>query len=375
MSTPITSDERIRGLQEHAADLPSRPVQHFPQALRQASEFLTEFRRSYSADAVRAYLESFRSLRVLVVGEAILDEQTDCEVLGQSDGAPLLATRRLRTQLHPGGALCVANHLAEFCRDVRLVTYVGTVDAQDAFIRASLKPGVRAVLVHKPNAPTIVRRRYTDVESATVLLEVYDMNDEPLAEDSERTALGALNDALTDADLVVTADYGHGLITQAMAERLASAARFLAVSTRASAANQGFHTVARYPRADYTCLQEAAVRLTQRSRNGDLQSLTAKLAANLRCRSVLVTCGDDGTLQWTAGRFVATPTLATRVVDREGAEGAVLALTALCAARDVPVEVTGFIANVVAADAAPRLGSRRAIERARLVRAVESLLT
>ena len=70
--------------------------------------------------SVMAWLANGRSLRVLVVGEAIVDEYRYCETLGKSGKEPILATRYLHSETFAGGILAVANHVAAICDRVSL---------------------------------------------------------------------------------------------------------------------------------------------------------------------------------------------------------------------------------------------------------------
>ena len=65
---------------------------------------------------------------------------------------------------------------------------------------------------------------------------------------------------------MIVADYGHGLITPRMADLMIEKSRFLAVNTQINAANIGFHTISKYRRADYVCIQEGELRHDSRSR-------------------------------------------------------------------------------------------------------------
>jgi sugar/nucleoside kinase (ribokinase family) len=62
------------------------------------------------------------------------------------------------------------------------------------------------------------------------------------------------------------------------------------------------------------------------------------------------------------------------VVDRLGAGDAFLALTAPLMVKAVPMELVGFIGNVVGAQAVATVGHRHSIERTSLCRHIEHLL-
>ena len=116
-------------------------------------------------------------------------------------------------------------------------------------------------------------------------------------------------------------------------------AKYLVASTPANAANLGYHTISQYPRADYVCLAEHDLRLDCRSRSGDLAQLLVGVTRSLRAVKSAVTTGSKGCMAYAPeDGFTQVPSLATRVVDRFGAAEAFLAVTALGAASQIPLD-------------------------------------
>jgi hypothetical protein len=70
-------------------------------------------------------LAALQDLRVLVVGEAIVDEYNCCTPLGKSPKEAIVSTRHLRSEVHAGAVLACANDLAGFCAEVHVVTCLG----------------------------------------------------------------------------------------------------------------------------------------------------------------------------------------------------------------------------------------------------------
>jgi bifunctional ADP-heptose synthase (sugar kinase/adenylyltransferase) len=99
------------------------------------------------------YLEGVREFRVMVLGEAILDEYVYCDALGKSGKEAMLAMKYISQERYAGGTLAVANHLAEFCKHVTLVSYLGMNSPQEEFIRAQLRPEVMPRFIYKSNSP------------------------------------------------------------------------------------------------------------------------------------------------------------------------------------------------------------------------------
>jgi rfaE bifunctional protein kinase chain/domain/rfaE bifunctional protein nucleotidyltransferase chain/domain len=337
--------------------------------------YLDEFRKRHSAEEVFTHLGSLSDLRVLVVGETILDEYVYCDAMGKSSKEPIIAMRYVSRETYAGGALAVANHVAEFCAEVGLVTYLGTTNPSEDFVRSHLKPNVKPIFIRKPDSPTIVKRRYVEKYLVTKLLEIYEMNDDPLKEVEDAALCSALESMMQEYDLVIAADFGHGLITRKAVDLLSSKAKFLAVNTQINAANIGFHAVSKYRRADYVCIQESEIRMDRRNRGDDLKVLLRDLAGRLSSRAVMVTRGRVGTLFYTReeGCFEC-PSFALKVVDRIGAGDAVLSMTSACVQRKMPPDIISFLANLVGAQIVGVVGNSSSLSRISLMKSIESML-
>jgi rfaE bifunctional protein kinase chain/domain len=330
-------------------------------------DYLQEFRHNHDFCDILKTLEGLRSLKVMVIGETILDEYVYGNVMGKSSKEPILALRFLSQESHVGGSVVIANHLAGFCDSVRLVTYLGENDSREDFIRQDLKPNIRPFFISKPNSPTIVKRRFVENYSMAKLMEIYEMNDHVITGKEEDALCDILESNLSDCDVVIAADYGHGLISDRVVEMLNRKARFLAVNTQINAANNGFHTLSKYPCADYVCVQEGEIRLDQRSRSGELRELVTNVAKRMESSLVMITRGKHGTLLYHAPEgFYECPALSVKVVDRVGAGDSVLAITSLCAAGGLAPDLIGFVANMVGAQAVTIMGNRTPIDREKL---------
>lgn len=348
---------------------------YFSPFAKEISNYLVDFSERYSADQVLTHLENARSLKVLAIGEPIIDEYQYCESIGKSTKEPVLATRYLSTEKFAGGILAVSNHVANFCDRVALLTFLGTEDSQEDFIREHVNSNVEKMFFYKASSPTIIKRRFVESYLLSKLFEVYVMNDEELSQAENRAFCTRLRDILPQYDVVIVVDYGHGMLTGDAIDILSNQARFLAVNTQANAGNRGFNTILKYPRADYVSMSEHEIRLEFKNRRGDLRDMVLAVSQKLSCGRVIVTRGKYGCLCYGKDEgFFEVPAFALKVVDRIGAGDAVLSLTSLCVAQQAPMEVVGFIGNVIGAEAIATVGHRTPIERASLFKHIVSLL-
>jgi bifunctional ADP-heptose synthase (sugar kinase/adenylyltransferase) len=364
---------------------PPPPDPHAPPAnplsaySREVVDYLNGFAARHPAPKVLAWLDAVQGMKVLVVGEAILDEYHYCETLGKSGKEPILATRYLHSERFAGGILAVANNVAAFAGQVTALTVLGSQDGRpdpsEAFLLGSLDPKVTPLVIRQEGAPTLTKRRYVEEYPLQKLFEVYFL--QHLEEDGPEAAAlcERLEQVAGDFDAVIVVDYGHGMIGPRAVEILCRRARFLAVNTQSNADNQGFNTISKYPRADFVSLSERELRLEARSRARETGALMEEAAARLGCRSLLITRGKLGNLLYDhRNGILASPNLSAQVVDRVGAGDAVLSLTALCVAREAPAEVVGFLGNVVGAHAVATVGHRHSLDRGLLARTITSLI-
>jgi rfaE bifunctional protein nucleotidyltransferase chain/domain len=260
----------------------------------EVGRYLSGIRLQYSAADVLGWLEKARSLKVLVIGDAIRDEYHYVDTLGKSGKDPILAAQFVKAESFVGGAEAVARHVGACVDAVSCVT-----------------------------GPVTVKRRFIERYPFQKLFEVYD-TDPTVPVSTARTNVAAY-------DVVIVADYGHGLLSPAAIEEICASAPFVAVNVQANAGNHGFSTISKYPRADFISLSERELRLDARDQQSDVQQLAIKASLTHGGR-VLVTRGEKGCMGVYAGDYADAPALTTHTVDRTGAGDAVFAITACCAA-------------------------------------------
>src|SRR5207247_6209137 len=122
----------------------------------QTKSFLEQVRAKHTPEEVIGYLQAIRKLKVLIVGETIIDEYNFCSVMGKSGKEPVLAALHLRSEQYAGGVLAIANHVSNFCDEVGLLSSIGEVNSCEDFIKSKLNRNVTAHFLCERGAPTII---------------------------------------------------------------------------------------------------------------------------------------------------------------------------------------------------------------------------
>ncbi|WP_432738094.1 PfkB family carbohydrate kinase [Maridesulfovibrio sp. FT414] len=327
-------------------------------------EYLKMFRKRYDLESLLGMLDRMNDLKVLVVGDTILDEYQIATTLGKSSKDPILALKYQSHELYAGGALAVANHVANFAGEVTLLSMLGDTDRYEEFIREKLNPKIVPYFFTRPKSPTTLKRRFIDGYSLSKVLEIYVMNDDPLPENVEQGLCKQLEQLLGSYDIVLVADFGHGFISQAMVNILSEKAPYLAVNTQANAGNRGFNTIGKYPHVDFFSLAEHELRLETRDQVSELRPLLFDVGDRLGVKLGLVTQGSRGcSLYNPANEFVRVPSFNSSVVDRVGAGDALFSVAAMAACMGLHEELIGFLGNVAGSLAVQIMGNDRSISK------------
>jgi len=348
---------------------------HFDVYPERARDFLERFRYRYSAEDIIKPLNELKKMKVLVIGDTIIDQYHYCHTLGKSPKDNIIAAKYLDEETFAGGALAAANHVAGFCEDVHLVTCLGTQNSHEEFILTHLKPNIKPKFFYWEDAPTVVKRRFVEPDFLSKMFEICYLDDGELPEHLNEEVSNYLWTNASDYDLVLVADFGHGFIGQKIAEVLGERSRFLAVNTQTNSANTGFNLITKYPRADYICIDELEIRLACHDKLSKLEDLVVKIAQKLRCNRIAITQGYRGSLTYAAeDGFFKIPALSDEVIDRVGAGDAYLSVTSPCVADGNPMEMVGFIGNAVGALKVRIVCNKSSVEPTPLFKFITALL-
>jgi rfaE bifunctional protein nucleotidyltransferase chain/domain len=355
-----------------SSHLANRFFSAYPQ---KTQEYLAEFRKRHTSDEIIGALESLADLRVLIVGEAILDRYTYCLPLAKSPKEFIVASRFQSEESFAGGALATANHLAGFCKQVTLLTALGPDKEEREFIREKMRTNVDLRIIEASRRSTIVKRRFIEPNFLTKMFELQYLDDTPFGPEDTARIEAILQSEFGNHDLIISADFGHGMITPPVMDLLSRSGKFLAVNTQTNSANLGFNPITRYKKVDFACIDEPEIRLATRAKYDDLRKVGSGLREQLAARTLIVTGGPRGSLVFDrSGAVMETPALAVNVVDRVGAGDAFFAVAAPCVFRDFAPDVVGFVGNCVGALKVAVVCNREPIDPITLFKFIQHLL-
>ena len=264
-------------------------------------------------------LEIVKDFKVLMVGDAIMDEYVYVTTIGKAVKENALSSVRGKTEVFKGGVWAAAEHTKNFCSHVD--TMIG----------------------HH----TMWNSRMVDSVYLRKLFVTHEM----------RMTEEVVNDYdVKSYDLVIITDFGHKTISDKLKERLTREARFLAVNAQTNATNFGFNLITKYPRADFVVIDELEARLAAQDKEGDIEDVILKLGF----KKIIVTRGTKGAIGFD-GAFERAEALTDKVVDSMGAGDAFLSVTSPFACAGVSMKDLIRIGNAAGAAKVQIVGHRSSV--------------
>ena len=338
--------------------------------------FFQTLSKLHGESKILSYLENARTLKVLVIGEAILDEYNYCNVIGVAAKDPAIVAHYQSQERFAGGILAIANNLANFCDNIDLIAMLGEFESEESFIKEHLHGKVNPIFFYKEKSPTIVKQRYvTEGADIQKLFEVHKINPHDLSASEQSILQDQILSNILNYDLVLVVDFGHGFISRDTAQLISENAKFLAVNTQANSGNRGFNVISKYPSADFICLNDLEIRLEERHNPGTVFDMVKSIGKKLTCPLTIVTQGKLGCICYRSEEeIIIIPAFAKKVVDRIGSGDAMIAIASLFAVQQAPAIITGFIGNAAASVAVATVGHRNSIDTVSFKKYLSTLL-
>lgn len=296
-------------------------------------------------------LEGFRRLRVMVVGDLVLDHYLVGDARRISREYPVIILNHERDEYRPGGAANTVANLAALGAEVVPAGWIGTDIPGDQLVKV-LNAAGRATdgVVRDPTARTVTKTRI--VAGGTQggglvqhLLRVDQLGTGIPDEKAESELVRNIEQQADEVDGFVLSDYGHGAVTSRVAETVMrlSEDRYVGLDSR--------HRVLSYPgvTAATPNLEETgeATGLGLED-EAEIEEAGALLRAKLGAEALLITRGEEGmSLFESEARPVRIPVAnKSEVFDVTGAGDTVVAAFALARLAGGSYLEAAHLANV-----------------------------
>jgi rfaE bifunctional protein nucleotidyltransferase chain/domain len=339
-------------------------------------EWIEEFKNKNGLEESLLWIDNISNLKVLVLGEIIVDRYTYVSPLSKSSKDPILAFQVLNSSFYPGGTLAIANNCASWASKVRLVSFANLQDSYFTNASKMINSGIFTDILDTRDRPSILKHRYVDALSQTRVFEYYDFDINPLNSNDYDTLKNKIENNFDDFDVAIIADYGHGFFGKQIVDSLNSQKVFLAINAQANAGNRGFNSISKYKSANLLSFNGQELQIEFRNKNPDYNKIVPDLMSQKNASYAILTLGAGGLIVFGENSSVEyVPALASKVVDKVGAGDSVLSISSMLACIGAPLKIIGFIASIVAAAEISRIGHESPLSTIELKKHIKAILS
>jgi rfaE bifunctional protein kinase chain/domain len=326
---------------------------------------------------VKKLIDNFSNLKVLIVGETIIDKYIYCDPIGKSGKDSILTFKKLREDYYPGGVLAIARHVSDFVKKITVVTSVGEKNEYKNFIiKNSNKKKTHFIFFPKNKSSTIIKTRYVDSVNLNKVFGIYDLDDHSYLKKTDAKILSVLKKEIKLHDLIIVSDYGHGFLSKNISKILNKTNNFIALNTQINSSNMGYHGLEKYKNLNLLIINEREIRFELRDRSSDLKKIMKILSMQKNVNFLVVTQGNSGAIMYykKEDKFYECPAFAGKVVDKVGAGDAMLALLSLAIRKKLDLNFSLLLGSLAAAQSVESISNSSPCNKKIITKHLEHIL-
>jgi rfaE bifunctional protein kinase chain/domain len=302
-------------------------------------------------------LSRFNPVKVLVVGDFMLDTYTTGKVKRISPEAPVSILHVEKEESLAGGAGNVALNLVSLGAEVFAVGRVGYDNAGDELRESLFKEGVNIEgIIYQKGFKTPVKNRL--IADSQQVLRVDFETISQLPDDVESKVIAFLKGMLDQVQIVAVSDYGKGFLTKSLLAEVIAEAKARGVPVIVDPKGDDF---SKY--AGATVIKpnlSEAVAAAKLSPLTSLDQVASTLLEKSQAEMVLITRSEAGmSLFHKSGISFDFPVRSKEVKDVTGAGDTVLAMISIAMANMLDIKYAAQLANIAAGMAIEKLGCAR----------------
>lgn len=302
--------------------------------------------------------DRFSNVRILVIGDWILDEFVWGTVERISPEAPVPVVNVTRESFVPGGALNVANNVRTLGGFVYPCGLVGRDLHGRMLVKAMRKEGIdTSGALYDQARPTTLKTRVIAHSQQVVRFDREDRRE--LSHELLKKILAYTEKVLPKVDAIIIEDYGKGMITPELLTAVLKQAKALEKAVLVDPKEKHF-SYYRGVTAMTPNRKEAlsAYGQVEGGRVLDIHEVGKKLLKQFLCQAILITLGEEGMVLFEKdGGITKIPTAAREVYDVSGAGDTVIAVFAMALAAGASMKEAAILANQAAGIVVGKLGT------------------
>ena len=304
-------------------------------------------------------IQRFQGLRVLVIGDLIVDDYIDCDPLGMSQEDPTLVVSPRQTNRFVGGAGIVAAHGQSLGAQVTFLSVTGADEVAKEANERLQSYGVTPVLLSDETRPTTLKQRFR--ASGKTLLRVSHLRQHSISTILSNQILTEVSQRISETDLILFSDFNYGCLPDIAVNQIIKKAHHAGVPVGAdSQSSSQIGNIARFKGLMLVTPTELEAQLSIGTRTENLLVLSEQILRKADCSNLIMTLGADGVLIRTGSDLLSTDrinALNPKPRDVAGAGDSLFCMAALALTTGANIWSASLLGSIAAACQVSKVGN------------------
>jgi D-glycero-beta-D-manno-heptose-7-phosphate kinase len=296
---------------------------------------------------IEKIFESFKGLRVLIIGDVMLDSYIWGAVERISPEAPVPIINVKKKDYRLGGAANVALNVLSLGATPILCALIGDdEDGKKLCLRLDERSMTRHGIVTSSDRPTTVKTRV--IASHQHVVRVDEESDRELNAAEEKAMLSRITELLPQCQVVIFEDYDKGAINLSLIDQVVGLAEKLGIPVVVDPKKRNFISYRNVTlfKPNLKELREGLKMDVIAANQTQVEQATTMLKEKLNAKGVMVTLSEYGIYIDYENQKVKLPAHEREIADVSGAGDTVVSVAALCTALKLNPKMIASLSNL-----------------------------
>ena len=317
-------------------------------------------RRNISTKKLNRIINNFKSIKVCIIGDIIIDKYQNTQTVGVSKEDPTVVVTPLSEEAFLGGAGIVASHAASLGSQATFISICGNDVHYEFIIKMLKKNKVRSKIIIDKSRSTTVKKRI--ISENKTLLRVNEFDENIISESIQNKILNYLKKNIFNIDLIVLSDFNYGCLPAKLVKKIIDLANknSILVSGDSQISSQ-IGDITRFSNLNLMSQTEFEIRSSLRNNYDGLITISKKLYENTKNKNIFLKLGSEGLLinsfEKNSLDTDRINSLNSNPVDISGAGDSMLIVSSLALSLGATIWESAILGSLASAVQVSRLGN------------------
>ncbi len=289
--------------------------------------------------------EQATDLRVIVIGDIMIDRYYHGVVSRISPEAPVPVLDWRKTVDRPGGASNVALNLKKLNCQVEMISVIGKDDSATIAKRQMNEIGIVTHFYQEEDRATTLKSRFLADHHQLLRLDQEDTH--PISSEAESFILNSFSQAIKKGiSTVILQDYNKGIFQEDLIHQIISLANLNQIPVCVDPKKDHFFDYKNVSLFKPNLKEAKAALQIPSHKKVNIQVIFDELLLKLNCKNLMITLASEGLIIGNELESKIVPTKERLVKDVSGAGDTVISVAAICTALNVSHAVMADLCNL-----------------------------